>query len=248
MTTSNLTFEEGEGIEVGNHGAHDFLYEEGTPVEDGNISQLVFEAGTGLGGSDLCKTVVPPVEITIAADNYYTVYVNSVDNKVAERTGDSSNWSDNPDTYTGISLNEGKNILGLRNDNERGNEKDFTWDNDATPATNVFSIKDAEGTVFIPEPGDGGWKFRVDGIYQDGSGNPYNADWVDPNFDDSAWVSEYPWPESVGTAGFGNEKWDTGDFYGADPHYCQPESKANMGGDNADNEHGLGFMRVCIRV
>lgn len=50
MTESTLTFEQGEPIDVGSHGAHDYVYESGTPVSDNGDSTLVFESGNGLGG------------------------------------------------------------------------------------------------------------------------------------------------------------------------------------------------------
>jgi len=50
MADSTIVFEEGESIDVGSHGEHDFVYHEGEPVTDTGISSLVFEGGTGLGG------------------------------------------------------------------------------------------------------------------------------------------------------------------------------------------------------
>lgn len=50
MTKSTFTFEEGEAIDVGQHGEHSFVFEEGTPVSDKGESNFVFEEGTGLRG------------------------------------------------------------------------------------------------------------------------------------------------------------------------------------------------------
>ena len=50
MVDSSLTFEEGEPIQIGTHGQHDFVYEGGEPVVDRGQSTLTFEEGTGLGG------------------------------------------------------------------------------------------------------------------------------------------------------------------------------------------------------
>ncbi|AGC34507.1 hypothetical protein HVTV-2_gp139 [Haloarcula virus HVTV-2] len=53
MVKSTFTFEEGEAIDVGGHGEHDYVFESGEPVTDSGISSLVFESGTGLGGGQL---------------------------------------------------------------------------------------------------------------------------------------------------------------------------------------------------
>lgn len=52
MTKSDFVFEKGEPIEVGSHGETDLLYHQGDPAPDTGRSDLVFEAGTGLGGLD----------------------------------------------------------------------------------------------------------------------------------------------------------------------------------------------------
>lgn len=57
--TSGFVFEEGEAIDVGSHGDHDFVFHEGEPVPDTGISTLVFEEGTGIGG-------VEGIQVTIS--------------------------------------------------------------------------------------------------------------------------------------------------------------------------------------
>ncbi len=52
MADSTLTFQEGEPIEVGSHGQHDYVFEEGVEVVDAGESTLVFESGTGIGGAN----------------------------------------------------------------------------------------------------------------------------------------------------------------------------------------------------
>lgn len=42
-------FEQGESIDIGSHGEHDYVYASGDPVNDGGDSGVVFESGTGLG-------------------------------------------------------------------------------------------------------------------------------------------------------------------------------------------------------
>jgi len=53
MADSTFVYEQGEAISVGSHGDHDFVFHEGDPVTDTGISDLVFEAGTGLGQAHL---------------------------------------------------------------------------------------------------------------------------------------------------------------------------------------------------
>lgn len=53
MVNSSFVNEAGVPIEVGAHGDHSFLYEEGVEVIDEGQSGVVFEAGTGLGGVSL---------------------------------------------------------------------------------------------------------------------------------------------------------------------------------------------------
>lgn len=48
---SQFVFEEGEAIDVGSHGEHDFTFHEGEPVPDTGQSTLTFEEGTGLGSA-----------------------------------------------------------------------------------------------------------------------------------------------------------------------------------------------------
>jgi len=45
-----FVFEEGEGIQTGAHGEHDFVFADGDAVTDRGKSSSVFEAGTGIGG------------------------------------------------------------------------------------------------------------------------------------------------------------------------------------------------------
>jgi len=51
MVTSDFVFEEGEGIDVGTHGDHDYVFADGEPVPDTGQSTIVFEDGTGIGGN-----------------------------------------------------------------------------------------------------------------------------------------------------------------------------------------------------
>ncbi|AGM11229.1 hypothetical protein M197_gp64 [Haloarcula hispanica tailed virus 2] len=46
-----FVYEEGEAIVTGQAGQHDFVFSEGEHVTDTGISELVFEEGTGIGGS-----------------------------------------------------------------------------------------------------------------------------------------------------------------------------------------------------
>lgn len=48
-TPTGLVFEEGQGIDTGAHGQHDFVYDRGDPVADTGDSSKVFEEGTGIG-------------------------------------------------------------------------------------------------------------------------------------------------------------------------------------------------------
>jgi hypothetical protein len=52
MVDSEFVFDQGEPINIGSPGDHDFVLESGTQVNDSGVSGLVFEAGTGLGGGD----------------------------------------------------------------------------------------------------------------------------------------------------------------------------------------------------
>jgi len=53
MANSNFVFEEGEAIDVGRHGDHDYVYADGNKVVDAGDSTIVFESGVGLGGGDI---------------------------------------------------------------------------------------------------------------------------------------------------------------------------------------------------
>lgn len=50
MSSSDFVFEEGEEIDVGSHGDHEFVFNEGEPVPDRGVSEIVFEEGVGIGG------------------------------------------------------------------------------------------------------------------------------------------------------------------------------------------------------
>lgn len=50
---SDFVYEEGEAIDVGSHGAHDFVFVEDRPVTDTGVSDFVFEADTGIGGAPI---------------------------------------------------------------------------------------------------------------------------------------------------------------------------------------------------
>lgn len=50
MPISNYVFDEGEAVEVGTQGDTNFLYHSGEPVPNTGVSDLVFEAGVGIGG------------------------------------------------------------------------------------------------------------------------------------------------------------------------------------------------------
>jgi len=88
MADSSFTFEEGEAVDIGAHGEHEFVYEEGTEVGDFGVSGLVFEEGTGLGGlqprgevtlslnttnSPVGETAVVDVDVDVNNNNDYDV-------------------------------------------------------------------------------------------------------------------------------------------------------------------------------
>lgn len=50
---AGFIFEEGQEVQTGFHGQHDFVYAEGVEVPDTGKSTLVFEQGTGLGGKGI---------------------------------------------------------------------------------------------------------------------------------------------------------------------------------------------------
>ena len=51
MTDSKFTYDRGAAIQVGSHGDHSLVFEEGEPVLDSGQSQLVFEIGVGISDS-----------------------------------------------------------------------------------------------------------------------------------------------------------------------------------------------------
>jgi len=51
MPKSDYVFEQGEPIDVGTAGDHDFVFGSGESVTDRGVSDFVFESGTGIGGS-----------------------------------------------------------------------------------------------------------------------------------------------------------------------------------------------------
>jgi hypothetical protein len=53
MPTSDYVYERGDGIRVGSHGGHSYVFASGDPVNDGGASDLVFESGTGLGSQGM---------------------------------------------------------------------------------------------------------------------------------------------------------------------------------------------------
>lgn len=239
MGKSDFVFDRGTAIDEGAHGEHDFVYSDGKEVNDGGKSPLVFESGTGLGSALRCISVTPPIDIAITVDNYFDLYINSTSNKIGETTGSGSNeWRD-VETFSGISLQSGENILGIRGDNESGGSKDFTWDSSNTsPCWSLFAIRDADGNTFIPAPN--AWHETVDGIYQ--NTNPYGTDWVDPDFDDSAWGFVEPCSETATN----NDQYtfSTSDFFGRDPHASKNGTPNSCPGTAA--EHGVWFERWCI--
>jgi len=50
---AGFIFEEGDEVDVGYHGDHDYVYAEASPVIDKGKSSFVFESGTGIRGGDL---------------------------------------------------------------------------------------------------------------------------------------------------------------------------------------------------
>jgi len=58
MTNSSFIYEQGDAIEVGSHGDHNFVFADGDQVADGGGSTLTFEAGTGLGVRDVHTVTV----------------------------------------------------------------------------------------------------------------------------------------------------------------------------------------------
>lgn len=57
MAKSKYIFESGEGIDVGSHGEHDYVFSQGSPVADTGKSAYVFESGTGIGGESAKITI-----------------------------------------------------------------------------------------------------------------------------------------------------------------------------------------------
>lgn len=53
MPDSDYVFEQGEPINVGSHGEHNFVFQSEEPVTDSGSSDFVFEAGNGLGGAGI---------------------------------------------------------------------------------------------------------------------------------------------------------------------------------------------------
>jgi len=49
MPESDSVFIQGQPIDEGTHGEHDYVYSDGEPVDDSGESGVVFESGTGLG-------------------------------------------------------------------------------------------------------------------------------------------------------------------------------------------------------
>ena len=51
MPNSDYVHESGDPVTVGEHGEHDYVFVSGDPLTDTGVSDLVFESGTGIGGS-----------------------------------------------------------------------------------------------------------------------------------------------------------------------------------------------------
>lgn len=48
-----FVYENGEAVDLGSHGDHDYVFADGTPVPDSGDSPFVFEDGTGIGGGNI---------------------------------------------------------------------------------------------------------------------------------------------------------------------------------------------------
>ena len=66
MVGSDLVYESGNPVTVGEHGEHEYVFVRGNPLADRGVSTLVFESGTGIGGDDLPDDL--PTEVIARID------------------------------------------------------------------------------------------------------------------------------------------------------------------------------------
>lgn len=71
-----FVYEKGKKITVGSHGSHEYAFANGKPVTDADVSRLVYESGTGIGGAEgapidgLYPLTEPPILETIYGGDY----------------------------------------------------------------------------------------------------------------------------------------------------------------------------------
>lgn len=136
-------FEQGEGIDIGSHGDHDYVYASGDPVNDGGDSEVVFESGTGLGstfgdslnhvwsvdgGSD--TTGYPAYN----ADNDYIVHIPSEDRTKIQIHDAGDDTNEIHEILTG----EGVRGMGM---SQKHNLSPFNNSND------IFGVVDMSGQL-----------------------------------------------------------------------------------------------------
>lgn len=236
-------------------GTNDFVFDKGNSVLDETPSDsFVYESSVPVNTRSVLL-LKPPIDIAITADNWCQVYVNSTANRVINKTGEDTDsetgencelgWQ-NVATQTDISMPEDtENIVGIRwwNGPDDGN-----LDPDVTTSQQGFimTFRDANGkkVAFTQDT----FTLAVDTYFNESEdGNPYGTDWVDPDFDDSAWqllspsnlnISDDSWSD-----GF-DDCLTTADFFDTDPQW------ANNHPDNVDagdiDQQGYGFARVRI--
>lgn len=220
MPQSDLTFVEDEPVTIGSHGEHNFLYEEGEPIDDSGRSNIAFEAGTGL------SVGVGEYQLYIIADNFFEVYVNgqSVGSRMSGYHGD---WDDGPYKYQ-VALPSGESVIATAGYNSDGTDGPYTGA-DTSGSSGAFvawGILDGDGNVAA----ESDQYNTIDEITFFNDNEPA-GDWTAPDYDDSGWQSTPP----VSSSPVKSEKGNITDTDFPDP--LDPHMYWNEEGSNPQTEH-----------
>jgi len=246
MPVSDFVFIGDRPAGVGS-GTNDFAFFGSQSAQDNDKGTFVYEGDTliGFGGF----VIRPPFDIWATSDNFYDIYVNSVNNRVAFTDGSDENvtdpelleWED-VEFWGGISAPEGPGVLGWRSWNGPNKDDEVSDPDTESQTMIVFALEDADGRVYEFSPDL--TTFRVFDNFESPDPNPFGEDWVDRDFDDSNWVTQNATAFSVGSynwGGTGTRDLLTSDFGGNDPHFLTPTAT-----EQNEPQDGYAFYRIPV--
>lgn len=258
MAQSDLVFVEGSPVNEG-AGSNDFVKDEGTDlVDDPDVSNFVYEQNVPWRTLSVLQ-LEPPIDIAITADNFVWVYANSTSNLVYSESGLDDFDADGSDgelqwqqvaVINDISLPaDSESVIGIRWWN--GPDAAEIYDpqlGDTSQQGFVMTFRDANGKTVAFQRDT--FSLTIDARFDETTdGNPYGEDWVDPNFDDSAWEQVQPSTlnisDSSWSAGF-DDTLSTNDFFDTDPQWANQHPESVDSGDI--DLQGFAFARVRIKT